>query len=94
MQNNVINRKLTVQIFGFLKLLTGVGRFDGKQLPKYQVIDWIEYYEYKADKTFALKWRDDFNKFDDKRWGKGDWGFESNLVTFSPDNVHIVVSWF
>ncbi|MFT6986518.1 MAG: beta-glucanase (GH16 family) [Psychromonas sp.] len=67
-----------------------VGEFDEKQLPKYQVIDWIEYHEYKADKTFALTWRDDFNEFNDKRWGKGDWGFDTNLATFSPENIKII----
>lgn len=72
------------------EVIDWVGRFDEKQLPKYQVIDWIEYYEYKADKTFALQWRDDFNSFDAKRWGKGDWGFETNLVTFSPENIQVI----
>ncbi|GLS92069.1 hypothetical protein GCM10007916_31390 [Psychromonas marina] len=72
------------------EVIDWVGEFDEKQLPKYQVIDWIEYHQYNEDKTFALKWRDDFNQFDNKRWGKGDWGFESNIVTFAPDNIKIV----
>lgn len=72
------------------EVIDWVGRFDEKQLPRYQVIDWIEYHEYKADKTFALKWRDDFTTFDDKRWGKGDWSFDSNIVTFAPDNIKVV----
>ncbi|WP_105903461.1 glycoside hydrolase family 16 protein [Vibrio gangliei] len=64
-----------------------VGKFDPVSLPAYQVVDWIEYYEYKDDGSYSLKWRDDFDRFDQKRWGKGDWGFPGNLVTFSPDNV-------
>ncbi|MGY5451861.1 family 16 glycosylhydrolase [Agarivorans sp. MS3-6] len=67
-----------------------VGRFDAASLPLHQVVDWMEYYEYQDNGDFSLAWRDDFNTFNDKRWGKGDWGFESNLVTFSPDNAAIV----
>ena len=72
------------------EVIDWVGEFDEKQLPKYQVIDWIEFYEYKQDKTFAFAWRDDFDKFDNKRWGKGNWGFDTNLVTFSKDNIKVI----
>ncbi|MDR9829618.1 family 16 glycosylhydrolase [Vibrio sp. FNV 38] len=65
-----------------------VGRFSPQDLPLYQKIDWMEYYSYD-DGEFTKQWRDDFNQFDSQRWGKGDWGFESNLATFSPDNVSI-----
>jgi hypothetical protein len=65
-----------------------VGPFDVNSLPLYQVVDWIEYYQYQ-DGEFSLAWRDDFDQFDQTRWGKGDWGFDSNLVTFSPSNVAI-----
>ncbi|WP_427977847.1 family 16 glycosylhydrolase [Agarivorans sp.] len=67
-----------------------VGKFNPQSLPLHQKIDWMEYYEYKDNGEFSLAWRDDFNSFDEKRWGKGDWGFESNLVTFSPKNAKIV----
>ena len=67
-----------------------VGRFKASSLPLHQVVDWIEYHEYQDNGEFALTWRDDFDNFDQKRWGKGDWGFESNLVTFSPNNANIV----
>ncbi|PMJ99280.1 family 16 glycosylhydrolase [Vibrio sp. 10N.261.55.A7] len=66
-----------------------VGRFDNQALPLFQVVDWIEYYEYSQGE-FQLAWRDDFNDFDSHRWGKGDWGFESNLVTFNPNNVGVI----
>ncbi|MGF1695214.1 family 16 glycosylhydrolase [Vibrio lamellibrachiae] len=66
-----------------------VGKFEVESLPLYQVVDWIEYYSYdKGD--FTLAWRDDFDDFDYSRWGKGDWGFESNLVTFSHDNADVI----
>ncbi len=65
-----------------------VGMFNLRGLPLYQYIDWVEYYRY-ADGQFNLAWRDDFTFFDEKRWGKGDWGFDSNLVTFAKDNVFI-----
>lgn len=65
-----------------------VGTFNIQDLPLYQYIDWIEYYSYD-DGQFNLKWRDDFTFFDEQRWGKGDWGFDGNLVTFAKDNVVI-----
>ncbi len=65
-----------------------VGPFDKQDLPLYQYVDWIEYYSYENGE-FKLAWRDDFKFFDEKRWGKGDWGFDSNLVTFAKDNVAI-----
>ncbi len=65
-----------------------VGAFNKQDLPLYQYVDWMEYYSYN-DGKFNLKWRDDFTFFDDKRWGKGDWGFDSNLVTFAKNNVAI-----
>ncbi|MEX3074247.1 family 16 glycosylhydrolase [Vibrio alginolyticus] len=64
------------------------GTFDNKDLPLYQYIDWIEYHRYNKGE-FDYEWRDDFNSFDEKRWGKGDWGFDGNLVTFSQDNIAI-----
>ncbi|WP_411994161.1 family 16 glycosylhydrolase [Agarivorans sp. DSG3-1] len=67
-----------------------VGQFQASSLPLHQVVDWMEYYEYQDNGEFSLSWRDDFNNFDEKRWGKGDWGFDSNLVTFSPNNANIV----
>lgn len=65
-----------------------VGRFNQQSLPLYQVVDWIEYHEYKEG-GFELAWRDDFDRFDSSRWGKGDWGFESNIVTFHPENAGV-----
>ncbi|WP_242426306.1 family 16 glycosylhydrolase [Vibrio sp. qd031] len=65
-----------------------VGKFDASTLPLTQEVDWIEYYRYH-DGEFVLDWRDDFNSFDSKRWGKGDWTFDSNLVTFSQNNAYI-----
>ncbi len=65
-----------------------VGLFNKRDLPLYQYVDWIEYYSYNEGQ-FNLAWRDDFTFFDEKRWGKGDWGFDNNLVTFSKDNAFI-----
>ena len=67
-----------------------VGSFDENQLPLYQVIDWIEYYSLTDHGEFKLAWRDDFDTFDYSRWGKGNWGFESNLVTFAPENLSVI----
>ncbi|MDN3717716.1 family 16 glycosylhydrolase [Vibrio breoganii] len=65
-----------------------VGKFNKEDLPLYQYVDWIEYHSYENGE-FELDWRDDFTSFDSERWGKGDWGFDSNLVTFAPENVII-----
>ncbi|MDX1473042.1 MAG: family 16 glycosylhydrolase [Reinekea sp.] len=67
-----------------------VGQFDETDLPQYQIIDWIEYYNLQDNGEFKLAWRDDFNHFDSKRWGKGNWTFDSNLVTFAPENIQVV----
>jgi beta-glucanase (GH16 family) len=72
------------------EVIDWVGEFNEKQLPKYQVIDWIEFYQYKPNNSFTLKWRDDFNDFDNNRWGKGNWGFPSNMVTFTPENIQVI----
>jgi beta-glucanase (GH16 family) len=40
-----------------------------------------------VDPRFKLKWRDDFNSFDDARWVKKSHTFAENLAKFTPDNV-------
>jgi Glycosyl hydrolases family 16 len=40
-----------------------------------------------SDPRFALKWRDDFDSFNDARWSKRSHTFEENLARFTPDNV-------
>ncbi len=69
-----------------------VGEFLGGTMPQYQYVNWISYAKYTPGKgdngsDFTADWRDDFNKFDDTRWGKANWTFDGNLVEFSPDNV-------
>jgi endo-1,3-1,4-beta-glycanase ExoK len=71
-----------------------VGKYDEDTLPLYQYINWIKYYEYTPGKgengtDFTHKWTDNFDKFDSKRWGKGNWTFDGNLVDFSQSNVVI-----
>lgn len=69
-----------------------VGEFDPAILPLYQYINWIKYYEYTPGQgddggDFTFSWQDDFDSFDNNRWGKADWTFDQNLVDFDPDNV-------
>lgn len=69
-----------------------VGEFLGGTIPQYQFVNWISYAKYTPGSgdngsDFTADWRDDFDKFDDKRWAKADWTFDGNLVDFSPDNV-------
>lgn len=72
------------------EVIEWVGRFDEASLPLYQVIDFIKYETLEADNSYKFAWQDDFNTFDDKRWGKGNWGFETNLVTFDPKNIQVI----
>ena len=71
-----------------------VGAFDESILPVHQYIDWVKVYSYtpgagENGSGFTLAWTDDFNEFDDSRWATGDWTFDGNRVTMSPDNVSI-----
>ncbi|HRX16739.1 MAG TPA: family 16 glycosylhydrolase [Spirochaetota bacterium] len=68
-----------------------VGKFKESSFPMYQSINWIKYYEYTPEKSekFTHKWTDDFDTFDESRWGKGDWSFEGNLVVFVKGNAEI-----
>jgi hypothetical protein len=66
-----------------------VGVFDESSLPMYQVFDWMEYYQWQNGE-YQLSWRDDFDTMDDSRWGKGDWSFDTNLVTFAPENIDVI----
>ncbi len=66
------------------------GKFNKKELPLYQIVNWIKYYKYTPDNSgsdFTLDWTDNFARFDPTRWGKGDWTFEENMVDFAPENV-------
>lgn len=40
-----------------------------------------------VDPRFKLKWRDDFDSFNDSRWSKQTHTFEENLARFTPSNV-------
>lgn len=69
-----------------------VGAWDDSILPVYQFVDYLIYQPYDAvTKTFTDSggWRDDFEAFNNDRWGKADWTFGGNRVTFSPENVVI-----
>jgi beta-glucanase (GH16 family) len=41
----------------------------------------------EADPHFTLRWRDDFDSFDDERWVKATHTFDENAAHFVPDNV-------
>jgi beta-glucanase (GH16 family) len=72
------------------EVIAWVGQFDERSLPLYQIIDWIQYESLETDGTFKVQWKDDFNTFDHSRWGLGNWGFESNMVTFAPENLKVI----
>jgi len=63
-----------------------VGEFDEASLPAYQFVNWIKYYRYDNG-NFVLDWTDNFDTFDNNRWLRGTWTFESNRVDFQPANA-------
>lgn len=64
------------------------GEWDDSVLPVYQFVNYIEYKSYNSStKTFEAGWRDDFNSFDETRWSKANWSFDTNRVDFVPENV-------
>lgn len=69
-----------------------VGPFDPADLPLYQYVNWIKYYEYTPGEgenggDFTFSWEDEFDSFDSGRWGKANWTFEGNRVDFDPSNI-------
>lgn len=67
-----------------------VGPWDDSILPVYQFINYIEVHTYNtATGDFEFAWRDDFNTFDNARWGKANWSFDGNRVDFLPENVTV-----
>ena len=65
--------------------------FDPAGMPWYARYDFVETYTYdESMKQFNLKWRDDFDSFDESRWLKSDnWGFDSNSTTFWASQVSV-----
>ncbi|MCF0224055.1 MAG: family 16 glycosylhydrolase [Fibrobacter sp.] len=71
-----------------------VGAWNDGILPRHQYINWVKVYDYTPGQgdngtDFKLKWVDDFEKLDRKRWAMGDWTFDGNRVDMSPDNVTV-----
>lgn len=71
-----------------------VGDWNDKILPVNQFINWVKVYRYTPGlgpngSNFTLAWTDNFDSFDNSRWGKGDWTFDENRVKMHPDNISI-----
>lgn len=63
-----------------------VGQWSDGVLPQHMFVNWVEFYSYDNGQ-FKLEWRDDFDYFDNGRWGKADWTFGENRADFSPNNA-------
>ncbi len=63
-----------------------VGNWNDSVLPLHMFVNWAEYYSYNNGQ-FKLEWRDNFDYFDQGRWGTADWTFDENRADFSPNNV-------
>lgn len=65
--------------------------FDDAEMPWYAKYDFVEVYDYDTTKKeFKLRWRDDFNTFDQKKWYASDnWGFENNSSLFMGSQVYV-----
>jgi endo-1,3-1,4-beta-glycanase ExoK len=71
-----------------------VGVLDTTKLPVQQVINWITYSSFTPGRgpngsDFTPVWTDDFNTLDTRRWGRGDWTFETNMADFTPNNIKV-----
>ena len=70
-----------------------VGQFDESKLPIFQFINWVKAYKYTPGAgenggDFTLDWTDNFDSFDNSRWGKGNWSFDGNRVDLTPNNIY------
>ncbi len=63
------------------------GPWNDSILPRSAEYDYVKYYEYKKDKTFNLKWTDDFNSWNMERWSAASHTFDGNKVDFTSDNI-------
>lgn len=65
--------------------------FDDVAMPWYAKYDFVEVYDYDHDKKdFTLRWRDDFDTFDTKKWYTSDnWGFENNSSLFMGSQAYV-----
>ena len=65
--------------------------FDDAEMPWYAKYDFVEVYDYnQTSKDFELRWRDDFNTWDTKKWYASDnWGFENNSSLFMSSQVYV-----
>ncbi len=65
------------------------GLFNPASLPLHGFYDWVKYYTYTpgVGDNFTLQWTDDFDDWDQNRWGKATHTFDGNNAVFIPDNV-------
>ncbi len=65
------------------------GKIDDKRFPLQAEYDLVRYYAYEPSEgdTFALKWTDNFNTFDQSRWQTASHTFDTNECVFTADNV-------
>ena len=70
------------------------GSWDDRILPLFAWYDWVSYASYTpgsgnsgSGNHFTLQWKDEFDAWDQTRWGKATHTFGGNRVTFKPDNV-------
>jgi hypothetical protein len=67
-----------------------VGPWDDDILPRYMYVDWVEYYPWNGSGfDVTAEWRDDFDTFNETRWGKADWTFDGNRADFIPQNAYV-----
>jgi hypothetical protein len=66
-----------------------VGPFDPSILPVFAFYDWVKYYEYTpgAGDNFTLLWEDNFDNWNQVRWGKGTHTWYGNNCDFIPQNA-------
>lgn len=71
-----------------------VGAWDERILPRFAYYDYVSYSSFTpgagntgTDHNFTLKWKDDFDVWDQNRWEKATHSFSGNNCDFTPENV-------
>ena len=73
------------------------GPFNADDLPIYAFYDWVKYYsytpgsgEYGTANLFSFEWEDNFDFWDQSRWGKATHTFDGNNCDFIHANVEFL----
>lgn len=87
-QTLVREQKLMMNVWA-PSYINWVGLLDPNVLPVYAYYDWVRYSAYTPgiNDNFTFQWQDDFESWDQERWGKATHTWNGNMAQFIPDNI-------